>query len=303
MKIFITGANGLIGRRLTEVLSRRGHAVQALCRSDAAAEALKNRGAQPIAGDATKVGPWLDSLVACDAVIHLAGATIFHRWSPSYKEKIRASRVESTRLIAGALSRPDAKPRVFLSGSAMGYYGADVPAISDEYSPAGQDFLAQVCVSWERAACVSRQDVRTLLLRTGIVLAADGGALKQMLPAFKLGLGGKLGSGRQMMSWIHIDDWVGAALFLLEQENLSGPFNFTAPYAVSNDEFTKTMGNVLKRPVVVSVPGAVLKMALGEMSATVLGSQQVRPARLLEAGYRFQYPDLRSALSQILAQN
>lgn len=300
MNIFLTGATGTIGRTLCPALIAAGHQVMALARSEGSARLVRSMGAQPVAGDMTEGGPWLTVMNQCDAVVHLAGVGIFARWSSAYKEKIRASRVVSTRLIAGAVSANDSKVRVLLSGSAAGYYGSDVPDPRDEFSPPGTDFLASVCVSWERAACIDRPAVRTVFLRSGVVLAREGGALKTMLPAFRMGLGGRLGSGRQMMSWIHIQDWVRAALFLLGRDDLKGPFNLTAPYAVSNREFVKTLATVLGRPSVLPVPSAVMKLVLGEVATAVLGHQHVRPVRLLESGFVFSYPDIRSALTQLL---
>lgn len=300
MNIFLTGATGTIGSTLCPALIAAGHTVRALVRSDQSARAANAMGAFPVSGDVMKSGPWLSELAQCDGVIHLAGANIFARWTPSYKEKIRASRVESTRLIAGAVSDPQSKVKVLLSGSASGYYGSDVPAALDEHAPPGSDFLAKVCVSWERAACIGRPEVRTVFLRSGVVMARGGGALQSMLPVFKMGLGGRLGSGLQMMSWIHIQDWVRAVLFLLGRDDLRGPFNLTAPYPVNNRDFVKTLGEVLARPTVLPVPAAVMKLVLGEVATVVLGQQHVRPAKLLESGFAFSYPDIRSALSQLL---
>jgi uncharacterized protein (TIGR01777 family) len=303
MKIFITGGSGLLGSCLIKALIGKGHSVTGLCRSAKSSALLAKLGALPIEGDAAKGGPWLETLKSCDAVIHLAGENIFaKRWTTEFKESIRSSRIDSTRRIAGALSEPDSKVRMLLSGSAIGFYGADFKGDVDESGKPGPDFLAQVCVSWERAACISKPEVRTVYLRSGIVLSSAGGALDKMLSLFRLGLGGKLGHGQQKMSWIHRDDWVQAVLYILEQENLKGAVNLVAPYAVTNEEFTKTLGKHLKRPTFMAVPAPALKLALGESAALVLGSQHVRPKKLMDAGFIFKFSDLNSALKEILTK-
>ncbi len=303
MKIFITGGSGLLGSRLIRGVIAKGHRVEALARDAKSAAMLSALGAAPIEGDATQSGSWLQKVKACDVVIHLAGEGIFaKRWTPAFKEVIRRSRIESTRRIASVVSEPDAKVRVLLSASAVGYYGADFKGDVDESGQPGTDFLAQVCVSWERAACISKPEVRTAYIRSGIVLSSEGGALAKMLPLFRLGLGGKLGKGQQKMSWIHHEDWVRAVLFVLERDDLRGAVNITAPHAVSNEEFTKAIGKQLQRPIFMPVPRPALNIALGESAALLLGSQHVRPKKLMDAGFVFSYADLHSALKQILAK-
>lgn len=304
MKIFITGATGLIGLDLCAVLQAKGHKIVALTRSPAKVEALQRAGFTAVLGDATLAGDWITHLQACDAVVHLAGENLFtKRWSEAYKAVLRSSRVDSTRRIAAAVSDPASKVKLLLCGSAIGYYGADFDKPCDEFSPAGQDFLAQLCVSWERAACVSRSDVRIVFLRSGIVLSIKGGALQKLLPLFKCGFGGKLGSGKQMMSWIHIEDWVRAAVLLLENETIKGAFNLTSPYAVTNENFVKTLASVLHRPSLFSVPAAVMKMVLGESAVAVLGSQHVRPRRLTESGFAFSHPQIHLAIANLLKKH
>jgi len=304
MKIFVTGGSGLLGSSLIKGLIATGHSVAGLTRDIKNATALKSIGAVPIEGDATQNGPWLDTLKSCDMVIHLAGENIFaKRWTTEFKEKIRNSRVESTRRIASAVSEPDAKVRVLLSASAVGYYGNDFVGDVDESGKPGTDFLAQVCVSWERAACISKSEVRTVYLRSAVVLSSAGGALAKMLPLFRLGLGGKLASGKQQMSWIHREDWVRALLFILEHEDIKGAVNLSAPYAVSNEVFTKTLGTHLNRPTFMTVPAAALKLTLGESATLILGSQHVRPKKLMDAGFVFSYPDVNSALKQIFTNS
>jgi uncharacterized protein (TIGR01777 family) len=303
MKIFVTGGSGLLGTCLVKNLIEKGYSVAALARDRKNAAIVGALGATPIEGDATQAGQWLQALKICDAVIHLAGANIFaKRWTPIFKEEIRKSRIESTRRIAGVVSEPDSKVRLLLSASAVGYYGADISRDVDESGKPGSDFLAQVCVSWERAACISKSEVRTIYLRSGIVLSSEGGALDKVLPIFRLGLGGKLGNGRQKMTWIHRDDWVRAVIFILEHKELKGPVNLTAPYTVTNEEYTKTIGRHLHRPTYLTVPKALLTVALGESAALILGSQHVRPKKLMDAGFVFSYPDMNSALHQILVK-
>ncbi len=303
MKIFVTGGSGLLGSCLIKELVSKGHTVEALARGVKNAGTLQNIGATPIEGDATKPGPWLDTIKKCEAVIHLAGANIFaKRWTPVFKEEIRKSRIESTRRIAGAISEPEAKVRILLSASAVGYYGDSFNNDVDESGKPGTDFLAQVCASWERAACISKPEVRTAYLRSGIVLSSEGGALDKVLPLFRLGLGGKLGDGKQKMSWIHRDDWVRAVLFMLDHKELKGPVNLTAPYTVTNEDYTKTIGRFLQRPTFFTVPKFALNLALGESAALILGSQHVRPKKLMDAGFVFSYPDVSSALQQILVK-
>lgn len=236
-----------------------------------------------------------------DGVIHLAGENIAAgRWTAARKARIRDSRVRGTRLIAGTLARLSRKPQFLISASAIGYYGSRGDEILVEDSAAGTGFLAGVCREWETATLPARDaGIRVAYLRTGVVLSSTGGALTRLLPIFRLGLGGQLGSGRQFMSWIALDDVVAAIAHVLTQD-VRGPVNLTAPDPVTNREFTATLGRLLRRPTPFPVPAAILRIALGEMADELLGSQRAHPARLLDTGYAFRHPELEQGLRQAL---
>jgi hypothetical protein len=243
-----------------------------------------------------------EKLSDVDAVVNLAGASIFsERWSEKRKAEIRASRVETTRLLVESLRNADPRPRVLVSASAIGYYGDRGDEEVDEDSSSGDDFLARVCVDWEAEAMKAVDaGVRVVIARFGLILGRGGGALGQMLPAFRNYVGGNIGSGRQWMSWVHIDDVTGFIEFALENDSVEGRFNLTAPNPVKNREFAKILGKVMHRPSIFPVPGFVLKLALGEFGEVLLTGQKVIPRRTLEAGYRFRYDDLEGALRDIL---
>jgi uncharacterized protein len=297
MKIIITGGTGLIGRELTQTLARDGHQLTSLVRevkspSNHPATFLKWNVEHGQIEDTPK-------LDRHDAVIHLAGESVAEgRWTEERKRRIRDSRVKGTRLLVQTLARLNQPPKIFLSASAIGFYGADRgEEILTEESEPGGGFLADVCHQWEAEAVRAKDfGARVVLLRTGIVLSASGGALGKMLPVFKMGLGGKLGSGKQFMSWIASVDEIGAIRFALENETVRDAVNLTAPHPVTNAEFTETMGRVLSRPAFLRVPASVLRLALGEMGAAVLGSLCVLPKRLEVAGYQFQFTELENAL-------
>jgi hypothetical protein len=237
-----------------------------------------------------------------DAVIHLAGEPVMGLWTDAKKARVSNSRVLSTKHLAEALAKAPQPPRVFISGSATGYYGDRGEEVLREDSPSGQGFLPEVCRQWE-AATKPAEDagIRTAHIRTGIVLSAQGGALRAMLPNFKLGLGGKIGSGRQWMSWIHIHDHIGAIHHILDHELVQGPVNLVTPLPVRNSEFTETLAKVLSRPAVFGVPAFALRIILGEMAKELLlASQRVEPAKLLRSGYQFKYQDLLGALQNTL---
>jgi hypothetical protein len=237
-----------------------------------------------------------------DAVIHLAGESIFGRWTAAKKAKIRDSRVAGTLNLAQALARAEDKPKVFVCGSAIGYYGnRGDEALSEESAP-GTGFLAQVCREWEEATAPAVQvDIRTAHIRTGIVLSPKGGALGAMLLPFKLGLGGRTGNGRQWMSWIDVQDMVGAIHHILKNDLLQGPVNMVAPKPVTNEEFAKTLASVLSRPAIFPMPAFAAKLAFGEMGEELLlGSQKVEPGKLISSGYPFRYRELRASLEGLL---
>jgi uncharacterized protein (TIGR01777 family) len=296
MRILVSGASGLVGSALTRVSRGDGDEVLRLVRRPAKVDDEVSW--DPAAG----TGPDPAALDGIDAVVHLAGAGIGdHRWTAAYKQEIRDSRVRSTTLLATTLAGLSRPPRVFLSGSAVGYYGDTGDTEVDENSPAGNDFLASVAREWEAAAePASAAGIRVVSLRSGIVMSSRGGALGKVLPLFRLGLGGRLGSGRQWVSWIARPDHVAATRFLLSADDVSGPVNLTAPNPVTNAEYTKEIAAAVHRPAALAVPSSALKVALGGFAETVLGGQRVLPRRLLELGLTFSYPEIGGALRALL---
>jgi len=292
MRIIVSGASGLIGSALVPHLTSRGHDVVRLVRRSAGAgESQWNPARGEI--DANVVG-------TADAIIHLSGAGIGDkRWSNSYKREILDSRVKSTKLLASVIAGAAKRPGVFLSGSAIGYYGARGDETLDETSTAGDGFLADVCKQWEAAAIGA--GTRTVFLRTGIVLSPKGGALKKQLPLFKAGLGGRFGRGDQWQSWISITDEIRAIEFLLTS-SITGPVNLTAPAPVTNVEFSRVLGNVLQRPAILPVPSIGPKLLLGGELADALlfTGQRVLPRTLSSAGFQFDHPTLEIALRALL---
>ncbi len=294
MQIVLTGASGFLGRFLSRRLAAEGHTVRPMVR---VARAAGVEGAISWDPDDGTLDP--SALAGVDAVIHLAGEPIAQRWTREHKRRIRESRVRGTETLARAIAASRRPGLVFLSGSAIGVYGNRGDEALDERSGAGSDFLASVATEWERATDSARDaGARVIQLRTGIVLAARGGALAKMLPAFRVGLGGPIGSGRQWMSWIACEDFGRAVLFLLDAAEAAGPVNLVAPHPIRNAEFARVLGRTLHRPAIVPVPGAALMLALGEMGrSTVLASQRVLPQRLLALGFQFRLPLLGDALA------
>ena len=298
MRILVTGSTGLIGSVLVPILTAGGHSVVRLVR------APPRPGEAEIPWDPTAGRIDAAGLEGLDAVVHLAGENIAAgRWTAVRKARIRDSRVQGTRLLAGTLARLSRPPRVLVCASAIGYYGARGEEVLREDSPPGQGFLADLCREWEAASeSAAQAGIRVVRLRTGIVLTPRGGALKQMLLPFRLGVGGKIGSGKQYLSWIALDDLLGAFLHALTTESLQGAVNAVAPHPVTNLEFTKTLGRALKRPTVFPVPAFAARLVLGEMAdELLLASQRVHPRRLLDSGFRFTLPTLDSALRRALA--
>jgi len=293
-RILISGASGLIGTALVPTLEARGFSIMRLVRRSTSRDT-------DVEWDPSR--PLRPELVAgFDAVIHLAGEPVMGLWTDAKRARILNSRVLSTKHLSEALATTSQPPRVFISGSATGYYGDRGDEVLREDSSSGEGFLPEVCRQWE-AATKSAEDagIRTAHIRTGIVLSAQGGALRAMLPNFKLGLGGKIGSGRQWMSWIHMQDHIGAVRHILDHELVQGPVNLVTPSPVRNSEFTETLAKVLSRPAVLGVPAFALRVILGEMAKEILlASQRVEPAKLLGSGYRFKYQDLLGALQNIL---
>jgi len=294
VQIAITGSTGLIGKALVRALRDEGLTVIRLVRRPATAE------------DEVRWDPFgeVDSgaLEGVDAVVHLAGAGLGdHRWTESYKRQVRDSRVEGTRTLARALARLDRRPAVLVSGSAVGFYGDTGDVAVDESAPEGEGFLAELCRDWEAAAQPAVDaGIRVVHPRTGLVLSREGGLLAKVLPLFRCGLGGRLGTGRQWMSWITVADQVAALRFLIH-DGLSGPVNLTAPEPVTNAGFTAAMGRAVHRPAPFIVPAPVLRLALGEFADEgALVSQRVLPDRLAKAGFTFKHPDIGGALADVL---
>lgn len=298
MRITLSGATGFLGRHLVERLSKEGHSVCLLTRRPLTG---LPSGVETFIWNPPRVEPAPEAFESSDAVIHLAGATVNQRWTEESKKLLRSSRLDSTRSLVQALSTLSRRPGLLLSASATGFYGNRGEEILTEDSSAGEGFLADLSVDWEREANLARSlGMRVQCLRTGVVLGNDGGALRSMLPVFRLGMGGRLGGGQQWMSWIHLEDWVGSVLHLLQNNVPSGPFNLTAPQPVRNAEFTIALGKALHRPAFLIVPELALKLLLGEMSSLLLGSQRVSPPAILKAGYEFRYPVLESGLRSLL---
>ena len=299
MRVAVTGATGLIGATLVRALVARGDEVTALSRNAERASATLDVPAETWA-DPKAEQPRLDALRGRDAVVHLLGEVIAQRWSDEAKREIRDSRVLSTRNLVGSLSQLSSgeRPRALVSGSGAGWYGHRGDERLDESAPEpGDDFLAQLSADWEaEARRAEALGVRVVLNRTGVVLSESGGALEKMLPFFKAGIGGPVAGGHQYVPWVHLDDVVGATIFALENEQMSGPTNVTAPEPVTNRELSKTLGRVLRRPAFAPVPALAVKTLYGEMAEIVITGQRAVPARLEELGYVFRWAELEPAL-------
>lgn len=292
MNVLVTGGSGFVGAALVRELARRGHAPEIVSRRPGASVT------------------WEDASLArgverADAVVHLAGENLFaKRWTPRQKEKLWRSRHETTRKLAAlvAARSSDGGPRVFVSASAVGFYGASPDATFDERSPRGEGFLAELCADWEAAADAAMEaGVRTAIVRSGVVLERGGGALARMLPIFRLGLGGPLGDGKQWVSWIHRADAVSLLAFLVEKDGLHGVFNATAPNPVTMKELARELGRALHRPAVLPAPAPMLRLALGEVADVLLTGQRVLPRRTQEAGFTFAHPEIAGALRAIVS--
>ncbi|MGW3633431.1 TIGR01777 family oxidoreductase [Streptomyces sp. NPDC005122] len=294
-RVVIAGASGLIGSALTRSLTADGYEVVRLVRR-------APRARSEVRWDPEGRGVDAGALAGCAAVVNLAGAGVAsRRWTESYKRTIRESRVRGTTVLAQAVASLDERPAVFVNGSAIGFYGDTGERAVDESAPAGDGFLPSVCVAWEGAAAAARQaGVRTVLARTGLVVAREGGAWGRLFPLFKAGLGGRMGDGRQYWSFISVHDEVAAIRHLIDTPSLSGPVNLTAPQPLTNREITAAMGRVLRRPTVLAAPAGVLRVALGDMSGDILGSQRVLPGRLLESGFTFTFPSIEDTLRAAL---
>ena len=299
MRILITGASGMVGTALSAQLSAQGHSISRLVRGKANAsrgEAYWN----PEGGSVDKTGL---SALNPEVVVNLAGENIASgRWNEKRKRKIRDSRVNGTRALADCLAHLETKPKALICASASGFYGTRGDELLTEESSAGEGFLAEVCQEWEQACePAAKAGIRTANLRLGMVMSPEGGGLKKLLLPFKLGLGGVIGSGRQYMPWITLDDVVGAFAFAIQNESLRGAINTVAPQPVTNKEFTKTLGKVLLRPTCLPLPASTARMLIGEMAdELLLASTRMVPAKLQQAGFKFQYPELKDALKHLL---
>jgi len=297
MKILIGGSHGLVGTALIKSLEAEGHEIFRLVR-----HAPTSKTEVEWSPDRYSIA--LARIEGFDAVVNLAGESIAEgRWTDEKKRRIRESRVKGTKLLGDALANLTVPPKTFVCASAIGYYGNRGDELLTETSAPGDDFLAKVCADWEEAtALATEKGIRVMNARFGVILDTNGGALKKMLPPFRMGVGGRIGSGKQWMSWIALDDVIGGIKFALANESVKGPVNFVSPNPVTNAEFTKTLGKVLSRPTIFPIPAFAIKLMFGEMGeALLLGGQRVAPARLAGGGFEFSYPQLEAALGHMLA--
>jgi len=298
MKIFISGGTGFVGTNLARYLLAKGHNVIATGTSSAHTN-VSHENFRYISADTTEKGEWQDLLKDVDALINLAGRTIFNRWSERYKKQIYNSRILTTRNLVEAM--PDNKEIVLCSTSAVGYYGDRAEEIINEETPPGNDFLAKVSIDWEKEAFLAeKKGARVAVMRFGVVLGKNGGALAKMIPAFKSFAGGPIGSGKQWFPWIHLEDLISAVMFIIENQDLKGPVNFCAPNPIRNRDFAKALGRVLDRPSFMRAPSFMIRTLMGEMGTVVMSSQRVVPDRLLKNGFEFQYPVVEKALNNLI---
>jgi uncharacterized protein len=298
-KLLLAGGSGLIGRALAEALVAEGREVVVLTR--AAAQSLP-AGVRAARWDGHGVGAWSAEVEGARAVVNLAGENVGEgRWSAARKQRLRASRIEPTAALVAAIAARDERPEVFVQASAVGYYGDRGDLLLDETASPGEGFLPELGREWEGASApVEGLGVRRVILRTGIVLAREGGALPKLLLPFRLAVGGRLGSGRQWFPWIHLADAVAAIRFLVDSPGLAGPFHLAAPQPVTNAELTRALARALRRPALLRVPAWALRVLFGEMGEVLLGGQRIRPRRLLEAGFAFRFPELPAALADLV---
>ena len=298
MKIFVSGGTGFVGTSLARYFLDMGHTVMATGASSAHTS-ISHENFRYISADTTEKGPWQDLLKDVDALINLAGRTIFNRWSERYKKQIYNSRILTTRNLVEAM--PDDKEVVLCSTSAVGYYGDRAEEILTEEAFPGNDFLATVSIDWEKEAFLAeKKGARVAVMRFGVVLGKNGGALAKMIPAFKSFAGGPIGSGKQWFSWIHLEDLISAVMFIIENQDIKGPVNFCAPNPVRNRDFAKALGRILGRPSFMRAPSFMIRTLMGEMGSIVMSSQRVVPDKLLKNGFEFQYPDVEKALNNLI---
>jgi len=298
MNIFITGGSGFVGKNLSYYLLKRGHCVTAVGRSRLH-KLSGHENFQYISADTTQRGPWQDKLQEMDWVVNLAGATIFRCWTNSYKTQIYDSRILTTRNLVEAV--PENRDVTLCSTSAAGYYGSRGNTILYEDAHPGDDFLAGICIAWgSEAYKAAAKGIRVAAMRFGVVLGKNGGAIQKMRPTFKLFAGGPLGNGKQWFPWIHMDDLTAAIFFILENSAIKGPVNFCAPEQVRNMDFARALGNALNRPSFMPAPAFMIRLITGELGQSFLNSQRPIPEKLTGYGFRFQYPDIDSALREIV---
>ena len=302
MRVFITGGTGLVGSRLVEKLLAHGDTAAVLTRRPDAARQKWGDRVTTVSGDPTQPGPWMDAVADCDAVVNLAGEGVFNRrWTESFKQTLRDSRVHGTTNVVAALARYPGTPRTLVNASAIGYYGPHGDEELTEESLPGSDFLARLCVEWEQAAeAATAHGVRVVTLRVGVVLDPAGGALTKMLTPFKLFVGGPIGSGRQYVSWIHHEDMIGLILFALDHPEVHGSLNGTAPQPITNRDFSTALGKALHRPSFLPGPTFALRMVLGEVADVITKGQRVIPKRAQELGYDFRFAEVNKAIQDVL---
>lgn len=294
-KVFIAGGTGFIGSSIIPALLKEGYEVQVLVRNKEKAKKLPSS-CKVILGNPTKSGEWQKYLEETEIAINLAGQNIFSRWTKAYKKLILESRIKSTENIVSSLK----KSALLINASAVGYYGDKGDILVTEDSPPGDDFLAKTCIEWEKRALKAKEkDVKVIIARIGVVLGTTGGMLPKILPIFKLGLGGTLGKGNQWFSWIHIKDLVSAILFLIKKEK-EGIYNFVSPNPVTNKEFTKTLGKVLKRPTPLPVPVFMMRLIFGELANIITCSIRAYPKNLLELGFKFKFETIEDTLKDLI---
>ncbi|MCX5864710.1 MAG: TIGR01777 family oxidoreductase [Deltaproteobacteria bacterium] len=302
MNIFIAGGTGFIGQALIKKFLLTGHAVTALARNP---DKLSDFSAQIrlVPGSPLIPGPWQQELANHEVIINLTGASIFTRWTPAAKEMIRHTRITATRNIVEAIPAKGPSPVTLINASASGFYGFCQDEEKYETDLPGADFLASVCQAWEKEALQAQGKARVLLMRTGVVLGKNGGALAAMLPAFRLGLGGRLGPGQQWFPWIHLDDLTSAIIFIMENTEIHGPVNLSAPKPLRNKEFTKCLGQILHRPTFLTVPRFAIRLVFGELSSVVLEGCRMMPGVLLENGFTFRFPEITPAVADIVEKS